>query len=134
MAEEVNQKKTGAERQTEILVAALENAKENGGVLLNASRKPAPSFYNKSLRLPPGNALMMAMHSDLGGFKTNVYTMFRETHDRGEAVRKGQKGVAVVWTNPNQYVNNDNPDDKISRKALFCPRRERPQAVQGQSA
>ena len=41
MAEEVNQKKTGAERQTEILVAALENAKENGGVLLNASRKPA---------------------------------------------------------------------------------------------
>ena len=104
MAEERIQKKTGAERQTEILVAALENAKKNGGVLLNASRKPAPSFYNKSLRLPPGNALMMAMHSDQGGFKTNVYTMFRETHERGEAVRKGQKGVAVVWTNPNQYV------------------------------
>ena len=120
MAEEVNQKKTGAERQTEILVAALENAKENGGVLLNASRKPAPSFYNKSLRLPPGNALMMAMHSDQGGFKTNVYTMFRETHERGEAVRKGQKGVAVVWTNPNQYVNNANPDDKISRKAYYA--------------
>lgn len=63
---------------------------------------------------------MMAMHSDQGGFKTNVYTMFRETHDRGEAVRKGQKGVAVVWTNPNQYVNNANPDDKISRKAYFA--------------
>ena len=120
MAEEGIQKKTGAERQTEILVAALENAKENGGELLNASRKPAPSFYNKSLRLPPGNALMMAMHSDQGGFKTNVYTMFRETHERGEAVRKGQKGVAVVWTNPNQYVNNANPDDKISRKAYFA--------------
>ena len=39
MAEEGILKKTGAERQTEILVAALENAKENGGVLLNASRK-----------------------------------------------------------------------------------------------
>ena len=120
MAEEVIQKKTGAERQTEILVAALERARENGGVLLNAARKPAPSFYDKSLRLSPGNTLVMAMHSDAGGFKTNVYTMFRETHDRGEAVRKGQKGVAVVWTNPNQYVNNDNPDDKISRKAYFA--------------
>lgn len=120
MAEEVIQKKTGAERQTEILVAALERARENGGVLLNAARKPAPSFYDKSLRLSPGNSLVMAMHSDAGGFKTNVYTMFRETHDRGEAVRKGQKGVAVVWTNPNQYVNNDNPDDKISRKAYFA--------------
>ena len=120
MAEEVIQKKTGAERQTEILVAALERARENGGVLLNAACKPAPSFYDKSLRLSPGNTLVMAMHSDAGGFKTNVYTMFRETHDRGEAVRKGQKGVAVVWTNPNQYVNNDNPDDKISRKAYFA--------------
>lgn len=120
MAEETIQKKSGAERQTEILVAALERAKENGGVLLNALGKPAPSFYNKSLRLTPGNALMMAMHSDQGGFKTNVYTMFSETHNRGEAVRKGQKGVAVVWTNPNQYVNNDNPEDKISRKAYFA--------------
>ena len=120
MAEEVIQKKTGAERQTEILVAALERARENGGVLLNAARKPAPSFYDKSLRLSPGNALMMAMHSDQGGFKTNVYTMFSETQKRGEAVRKGQRGVAVVWTNPNQYVNNDNPDDKISRKAYFA--------------
>ena len=125
MAEEGIQKKTGAERQTEILVAALENAKENGGVLLNASRKPAPSFYNKSLRLPPGNALMMAMHSDQGGFKTNVYTMFHETHERGEAVRKGQKGVAVV--DESQPVCQQRQSRRQDQpQGLFCPRRGKP--------
>ena len=35
MAEEVIPKKTGVERQAEILVAALERASQNGGILLN---------------------------------------------------------------------------------------------------
>lgn len=115
MAEENINKKTGAERQAEVLVAALERANKNGGTLLNAGQKAMPQFYDKTLRITPGNALVMAMHSDSGEFKTNSYTMFNETHDRSEAVKKGQKGVPFVWQNLNQYVNKDNAEDKISR-------------------
>ena len=115
MAEENINKKTGAERQAEVLVAALERANKNGGTLLNAGQKAMPQFYDKTLRITPLNALIMAMHSDNGEFKTNSYTMFNETHDRSEAVKKGQKGVPFVWQNLNQYVNKDNAEDKISR-------------------
>lgn len=115
MAEENIHKKTGAERQAEVLVAALERANKNGGTLLNAWQKAMPQFYDKTLRITPVNALIMAMHSDNGEFKTNSYTMFNETHDRSEAVKKGQKGVPIVWQNLNQYVNKDNAEDKISR-------------------
>lgn len=108
-------KKTGAERQAEVLVATLERANKNGGTLLNAGQKAMPQFYDKTLRITPVNALIMAMHSDNGEFKTNSYTMFNETHDRSEAVKKGQKGVPFVWQNLNQYVNKDNAEDKISR-------------------
>lgn len=115
MAEENINKKTGAERQAEVLFAALERANKNGGTLLNAGQKAMPQFYDKTLRITPVNALVMAMHSDSGEFKTNSYTMFNETHDRNEAVKKGQKGVPFVWQNLNQYVNKDNAEDKISR-------------------
>lgn len=115
MAEENINKKTGAERQAEVLVAALERANKNGGTLLNAWQKAMPQFYDKTLRITPVNALVMAMHSDSGEFKTNSYTMFNETHDRNEAVKKGQKGVPFVWQNLNQYVNKDNAENKISR-------------------
>lgn len=115
MAEENINKKTGVERQAEVLVAALERANKNGGTLLNAWQKAMPQFYDKTLRITPVNALIMAMHSDNGEFKTNSYTMFNETHDRSEAVKKGQKGVPFVWQNLNQYVNKDNAEDKISR-------------------
>lgn len=115
MAEENINKKTGAERQAEVLVAALESANKNGGTLLNAGQKAMPQFYDKTLRITPVNALIMAMHSDNGEFRTNSYTMFNETHDRSEAVKKGQKGVPFVWQNLNQYVNKDNAEDKISR-------------------
>ena len=115
MAEENINKKTGAERQAEVLVATLERANKNGGTLLNAGQKAMPQFYDKTLRITPVNALIMAMHSDNGEFKTNSYTMFNEIHDRSEAVKKGQKGVPFVWQNLNQYVNKDNAEDKISR-------------------
>lgn len=117
MAEETNNvKQSVAERRAEILVAALEKAQTNNGVLLNSTEKQFPRFLDKQLRVNPANALMMAMHSDQNESKTNVYTLFSETKKRGEAVMKGQKGVPFTWTNANEYVNKDNPEDKISRK------------------
>jgi len=117
MAEETNYvRQSVAERQAEILVAALEKAQANNGVLLNSKQKLMPVLLDKQLRISPSNALMMAMHSDLNDGKTNVYTLFSETKKRGEAVKKGQKGVPFTWTNNNEYVSKDNPEEKISRK------------------
>ena len=115
MAEETIQKKTGTERQAAFLVSALERASQLNGVLLNGTMKQAPRFYDKGLRVNPVNALIMAIHSDQGNYKTNSYVLFNDTKNRGEAIRKGEKGVPFMWTNNNEYVNKDNPEDKISR-------------------
>ncbi len=115
MAEETIQKKTGTERQAAFLVSALERASQQNGVLLNGTMKQAPRFYDKGLRVNPVNALIMAIHSDQGNYKTNSYVLFNDTKNRGEAIRKGEKGVPFMWTNNNEYVNKDNPEDKISR-------------------
>ena len=118
MAEETIQKKTGAERQAAFLVTALERASQQNGVLLNGTKKQTPRFFDKGLRVNPVNALIMAIHSDMGGFKTNSYVLFNDTKNRGEAVRKGEKGAPFLWTNNSEYVNKDNPEDKITREAF----------------
>ena len=118
MAEETIQRKTGTERQAAFLVSALERASQQNGVLLNGTMKQTPRFFDKGLRVNPVNALIMAIHSDMGGYKTNSYVLFNDTKNRGEAVRKGEKGVPFLWTNTSEYVNKDNPDDKISREAF----------------
>ncbi len=115
MAEETIKKKTGTERQAAFLVSALEQASQQNGVLLNGTMKQAPRFYDKGLRVNPVNALIMAIHSDQGNYKTNSYVLFNDTKNRGEAIRKGEKGVPFMWTNNSEYVNKDNPEDKISR-------------------
>ena len=115
MAEETIQKKTGTERQAAFLVSALERASQQNGVLLNGTMKQAPRFYDKGLRVNPVNALIMAIHSDQGNYKTNSYVLFNDTKNRGEAIRKGEKGVPFMWTNNNEYVNKDDPEEKISR-------------------
>ena len=122
MAEEKENfpKKTVAERQSEILVAALEKAEKNGGVLMNADSKTMPVLMNKHMRVAPVNAIMMAMHGDLNDAKTYVYTQFSESKKRGESVRSGMKGVPFTWKNNNEYVNKENPDDKISKKDFYA--------------
>lgn len=115
MAEETIQKKTGTERQAAYLVSALEHASQHEGVLLNGTMKQAPRLYDKNLRVNPVNALIMAIHSDQSGYKTNSYVLFNDTKSRGEAIRKGEKGIPFVWTNNSEYVSKENPEDKISR-------------------
>ena len=114
MADEKIIQKSGIERQTEILAAALEKAQTNGGVLLNASQKSYPRLFDKGMIVSPANALIMAIHSDNGEFKTNSYTLFNRTQQRGEAIRRGQKGVPFTWIN-NEYASKENPEEKISK-------------------
>ena len=116
MAEETTtQKQTGKERQAAFLVSALERASQQDGVLLNGTMKQTPRFFDKNLRVSPVNALIMAIHSDMGNYRTNSYVLFNDTKSRGEAVRKGEKGVPFTWKNISEYVSKENPDEKISR-------------------
>lgn len=113
--ESQQQTKSAVERQADIIVSALERAKQNEGVLLNASMKMAPKFYPRGVTISPFNSLVLAMHSDANDYKTNEYTVFSEAKKRGESVRGGQTGVPFSWFAWNEYVNKNNPEDKLSR-------------------
>lgn len=111
----IYEKKSGIERQSEVLIQALNKAAQNDGMLLNATYKLKPHFYNKDLRITPVNALLMAMHSDNGNYKSNAYTTFQHLQEQNAAIRKGQKGVPFIWECNNEYVETANPANKISK-------------------
>lgn len=111
-------KKTGLERQKEVLIEALERAAKENGLFLNTNYKQQPHFYNKELQITPVNSLMMAMHSDNGNFKSNAYTTFQNLQANNAAIRRGQKGVPFIWNNLNEYVEIANPENKITKDSF----------------
>ena len=115
MTEKNQHEQNAADRQVELLINALKSARQNGGVWLNPSSKTAPQFYPKGATVSPFNSLILALHSDQNGYKTNLYTLFSEARKRGESVKGSEKGVPFIWYNWNEYVNKENPEDKISR-------------------
>lgn len=114
---ETQKPKTGAERQADILISALQRAKDNGGILVNANQKTQPNFYQNGVKvtMSPFNSLILAMHSDEHGYQTNQMTLFSDAKNRGESVRKSENGVPFSWYAWNEYINKSNPEDKISR-------------------
>ena len=111
-------KKTGLERQKEVLIEALERAAKENGLFLNTNYKQQPHLYNKELQITPVNSLMMAMHSDNGNFKSNAYTTFQNLQANNAAIRRGQKGVPFIWSNLNEYVEIANPENKITKDSF----------------
>ena len=111
-------KKTGLERQKEVLIEALERAAKENGLFLNTNYKQQPHFYNKELQITPVNSLMMAMHSDNGNFKSNAYTTFQNLQANNAAIRRGLKGVPFIWSNLNEYVEIANPENKITKDSF----------------
>ena len=111
-------KRTGLERQKEVLIEALERAAKENGLFLNTNYKQQPRFYNKELQITPVNSLMMAMHSDNGNFKSNAYTTFQNLQANDAAIRRGQKGVPFIWSNLNEYVEIVNPENKITKDSF----------------
>ena len=120
MQEKNPQEKAAAERQAGLLIDALRDAKENGGIWLNATEKTAPRFYPRGVAVSPFNAMTLALHSDLNHYKTNEYTLFSEAKKRGEAVQTNETGVPFYWYNWKEYANRNNPDDRISREAYMA--------------
>lgn len=111
-------KRTGLERQKEVLIEALERAAKENGLFLNTNYKQQPHFYNKELQITPVNSLMMAMYSDNGNFKSNAYTTFQNLQANDAAIRRGQKGVPFIWSNLNEYVEIVNPENKITKDSF----------------
>ena len=115
MKEKSQAEKISAERQVELLSSALGNAASAKGYWLNASGKKYPQYYPKGLAVSPFNALVMALHSDQTGSKTNLFMPFSEAKKQGMAVREHERGVPFLYYNWNKYVNRNNPNEVISR-------------------
>ena len=110
------QEKAAVEREKELLSGALNGAASSGGYWLNAAARTAPRFNPKGPEVSPFNALMLAMHTDRGGYKTARYLSFNEAKKYGDAVLQGEKGVPFHWYKWEKYVNRNDPNDTMSRE------------------
>ena len=63
------------------------------------------------------NALMMALHSDANGYKTNMYITFNDARTEGLSVRKGETGLPFNWYSWDKYVSRINSNDVIDKAA-----------------
>lgn len=81
-----------------LLLGALEMAKGNKGVWMNKSGKSNAEFLWGKTSITPYNNLMMNLHSDQKGFRSNVYTSFSKLKDTGDYVRNNEKALPFNWT------------------------------------
>ena len=91
MTEKAQQEKNAAERQVALLTDALESARTHEGIWLNIKGKAAPRFYPRGVSVSAFNAVILGLHSDQNGYKTNEYTLFSEAKKRGESVQAKEK-------------------------------------------
>ena len=105
--------------QVDILVKALEDAaKDKDGMFVNQLGKSAPHIYGEEQKygIPAFNKLILSLHSDQSGYKTNGYTSFVAATQRNESIRKNQTGVPYIWQMVKGYESKDNPSQQLSRK------------------
>ena len=101
--------------QAELLVGALVAASQSDGVWLNKSGKQSPEFTRENQVVSPFNALMMGLHSDANGYKTNRYMSFGDGRSAGVSVKKGESGIPFNWYNFDKYVSRINSNDIIDK-------------------
>ena len=117
MSERTPVEQNATDRRKELLSEALDRA-ANGGVFLNAQGKAAPGLFNSKsgASISAFNALTLALHSDRGGFRTNLYIPFPEAKKRGDNVQAGEKGVPFVWYRWNEFRDRSDKERTISRQ------------------
>ena len=135
MADKKQAEQHAAQRQKELLAEALEKARAEGGALLNQAGKTAPRLYPRDTGVSAFNALVLALHSDRGGYRTNLYTPFPRAKQQGDAVKDGEKGVPFIWYRWNEYRSKADEGRIITkaeydalpaeRKADYSPIRDR---------
>jgi len=115
MADRKQSEQQAAQRQKELLAEALEKARAEGGVLLNQAGKTAPKLHPRDTGVSAFNALVLALHSDRGGYRTNLYTPFPRAKRQGDAVKDGEKGIPFIWYRWNEYRSKADEGATISR-------------------
>ena len=135
MADRKQSEQHAAQRQKELLAEALEKARTEGGVLLNQAGKTAPRLHPRDTGVSAFNALVLALHSDRGGYRTNLYTPFPRAKRDGDAVKDGEKGVPFIWYRWNEYRSKADEGKTVTkaeydalpaeRKADYAPVRDR---------
>lgn len=116
MKQKNRQEQHAANRQVELLTNALNGAAVSGGYWLNTSSRSLPRIYPKGPAVSPFNSLVLGMHADQNGYKTNLYTLFADAKQRGEAIRERETGAPFFWYRWKEYVNRHDPKDIISRE------------------
>ncbi len=115
MKEKSPQEQAAAARQVELLVNALKGASADGH-WLNVAGKERPRIYPRGTQLSPFNSLIIALHSDSGGYSTSLYTTFNDARKWGESVIKDERSVPMNWYRWDTYVNRHDDNDKISKE------------------
>ena len=127
MADRKQSEQHSAQRQKELLAEALEKARTEGGVLLNQAGKTAPRLHPRDTGVSAFNALVLALHSDRGGYRTNLYTPFPRAKRDGDAVKDGEKGVPFIWYRWNEYRSKADEGKTVTKAeydALPAERKE----------
>lgn len=131
MREKTAQEKAASDKQVTLLVDALERAKNGGGYWLNTAGRMAPRFYPKGVAVSPFNSLVMGLHCEQEGHKTPLYTTFKDAKNEGAAVLAKMKSVPFYWYKWENYVNRNNPEDRISRNEYKTLPQERQTQYKG---
>ena len=104
--------------QSTLLIDALLAAKAADGVWLNKEAKGAPILYQAGTpSVSAFNGLMMALHSDAHGYKSNDYTTFNVAKGDGYHVKGGENGLPFNWYKWDKYVNRFNANEVIDKAA-----------------
>ena len=116
MADKNQSEQHAAQRQKELLAEALGRAREEGGFLLNQAGKTAPRLYPRDTGVSALNALILALHSDRGRYRTNLYTPYPKAKQNGDSVQTGEKGVPFIWYRWNEYRSKSDESRTIAKK------------------
>jgi|GEM_PF-209583 len=120
--QKVNKKKpepvSAVEVGAALLSSAITSSIDHDGVWMNKDGKSAPRFTSEHQIVSPFNAMMMNLHSDANGYKSNVYTNFKQAGNAGYSVKRDQKSLPFSWVKLDGYVNKWNRTDNISDEAF----------------
>lgn len=98
-----------------LLLAALEMAKSHEGVWMNEKGKSNAEFLASKKPITAFNNIMMNLHSDQQGYKTNLYSTYNQAKESGMSVKRGQSSLPFNWIKW-EYQNVTDHNDTISRE------------------
>ena len=110
---EEKKSETKAASHAALLLAALEMAKSHEGVWMNEKGKSNAEFLASKKPITAFNNIMMNLHSDQQGYKTNLYSTYNQAKENGMSVKRGQSSLPFNWTKW-EYQNVTNHNDTIS--------------------